>query len=133
MQLDLSSLEHAVASLEKAIVRSRQNPLDLEIRDSVIQRFEYTYELSWKMLKRQLEQEVASVDEIDMMNFQDLFRSGAQRGYVADPTRWFVYRRQRNITSHIYDETKAQSVYETACEFIEEAKKLLAALQARNA
>lgn len=131
MRLDFSSLEHAITSLERAVLRSQKEPKDLEVRDSVIQRFEYTYELCWKLLKRQLELDVASADEIDMMNFQDLFRSGAERGYVDDPSRWFIYRRQRNITSHLYDETKAQSVYDTAVQFLGDAQHLLAQLQKR--
>lgn len=46
MRLDFSPLQKAINSLERAIVRTKANPSDEELRDAVIQRFEYTYELS---------------------------------------------------------------------------------------
>lgn len=54
MQLDLSSWKRALDTLERGIARSLATPADNEVRDAVIQRFEYCYELSWKMLKRHL-------------------------------------------------------------------------------
>lgn len=47
--LDLSSLMNAVTRLEAAFSRSPGNDLE---RDGGIQRFEYTYELCWKMIRR---------------------------------------------------------------------------------
>ena len=44
--LDLSSLTKALESLDVALAKDK----DEFIRDSVIQRFEFTYELSWKFL-----------------------------------------------------------------------------------
>ena len=44
-KLDLTSLEKALISLQKAIERYGREPDDEEIRDSVIQRFKYSYEL----------------------------------------------------------------------------------------
>ncbi len=41
--LMLSSLEKTIQSFEKAIARSTAAPQDEELRDAVIQRFEYTY------------------------------------------------------------------------------------------
>lgn len=129
MKLDLSSFEKAVASLEKAILRSQASPKDDELRDSVIQRFEYTYELSWKMLKRKLESLSASPAEVDAFGFKELIREGAVRGLIQAPEAWFEYRTQRNATSHAYDEKKAIQVYKTALKFADDAKSLLAKLQ----
>jgi len=53
-KLDLTSLEKALTSLQKAIERYGREPEDEEVRDSVIQRFEYSYELCWKMLSKEL-------------------------------------------------------------------------------
>ncbi len=44
-KLDLTYLEKALTSLQKAIVRYGREPDDEEVRDSVIQRFKYSYEL----------------------------------------------------------------------------------------
>lgn len=130
--LDLTSLEKALNSLERSIERSQREPNDEEVRDCVIQRFEYSYELSWKMLKRQLEIDSQTPVSIDAMGFKDMIREGAERSLINNPEAWFEYRRQRNITSHTYDETKAVSVYQTAVIFIQDAKALLQKLKQRN-
>jgi nucleotidyltransferase substrate binding protein (TIGR01987 family) len=133
MNLDLSSLEKALKSLKKAIDRSRKDPADEEIRDAVIQRFEYTYELCWKMLRRHLEQTADSPPQIDHLSFRDLIRTGAEKGMIAHPENWFVYREQRNVTAHTYNREKAESVYKTALEFYPDANALFQELTRRHA
>ena len=132
MALDFSALQRALASLGRAAERSLREPQDDEVRDAVIQRFEYCYELSWKMLKRQLELELPNPADADRMSFADLVREGAERGLVAQPDRWLTYRHQRNVTSHAYDEMKAREVHAAALEFLVDARALLGALQARG-
>jgi nucleotidyltransferase substrate binding protein (TIGR01987 family) len=134
--LDLSPLQKALASLLVAIERTEwetsDETIDDMLRDSVIQRFEYTYELCWKMLKRRLEMDVPSPELIDGMSFREMIREGAERGMIADPLAWFEYRQKRNLTTHTYDEAVAQGVYRAAVDFASDAQALLAALLARN-
>jgi nucleotidyltransferase substrate binding protein (TIGR01987 family) len=132
MNLDLSSFQKALVSLDRAIVRAEQTPGDEELRDAVIQRFEYTFELAWKTLKRQLEQEVAEPASVDRLAFHDLLREAATRALVPDVEAWMEYRRQRNITSHSYDEEKARSVYRTVLRFAPDAKALAEEIGRRN-
>ncbi|MFC1585616.1 nucleotidyltransferase substrate binding protein [Fibrobacterota bacterium] len=132
MPILLDSLQKAINSLERAIVRTREVPGDKELRDAVIQRFECTYELAWKMLKRTLEHESPNPSEIDRLSFPDLMREGAERGIIADVEVWLEYRDQRNITSHTYDDKKAESVYKSAVVFFDDVKKLLKELKNRN-
>ena len=129
MAIDLASFRKALDSLDRAIVKATRAPEDEEYRDAVIQRFEYSYELSWKSLKRVLEAEAASPEEIDALSFKDLIRRGAESGMVDDPESWFAFREDRNITSHIYDEGKAAAVYSTALRFAPVARDLLARLE----
>lgn len=124
MKIDYSSLNLAITSLEKAINRSQGAKDDEELRDAVIQRFEYTYELCWKMLKRRLESDHPNPAEIDGMSFPVLMREGAQRGLIDNVESWMEYREQRNITAHTYDKKKAQSVYQSALMFIDDARQL---------
>jgi nucleotidyltransferase substrate binding protein (TIGR01987 family) len=133
MNLDLSALEKAVASLKRAVVRSSPVPGDTELRDAVIQRFEYTYELCWKMLKRRIELDSPNPAAVDAMSFRELLREGAERGLITDVEKWIIYRDQRNITAHTYDERKALSVFQTAVVFVEDAADLLSILKNRNA
>ncbi len=108
MKLDLSSLQDALTSLDRAIARAQADESDVDFRDVVIHRFEYTYELSWKMMKRQMQMDSPSSVEIDSLNFRDLFRHAHANGLIKDPDAWFVYRQQRNIALHTYDQHKAQ-------------------------
>ncbi len=132
MRLDLSPLKKALDSLDRALTRSQQVPDDEEIRDAVILRFEYTYELCWKMLKRQIEHESATPAAVDAYSFRVLIREGAERGMLSDVESWLEFREQRNITSHTYDADKAASVYETAELFYPHARKLLDVLESRR-
>lgn len=43
-------------------------PSDEEVRDAVILRFEYCYEFCWKMLKRQLEQELPNPRNVQKLD-----------------------------------------------------------------
>ncbi len=131
MTLDLASSKRALASLERAITRSIAAPKDEELRDAVIQRFEYSYELSWKMLKRHLEQVVPDPGAADQWSFRDLMREGAERGLIAAVEPWIEYRYQRKMTAHAYDEQKAIRVHESARSFIVDARALLAEVEPR--
>jgi nucleotidyltransferase substrate binding protein (TIGR01987 family) len=132
MRLDFTSLTKALASLNRAIQRSQAAVEDEELRDAVIQRFEYSYELCWKMLKRQLEMESPNPAVIDTLSFRDLLREAAQTGIMKDIERWMDYREMRNITAHTYDDKKAQTVYNAALDFYNDAVALLGVLEKRN-
>ena len=132
MKLDLTSWKRALASLERAITRSTAAPKDEEVRDAVIQRFEYSYELSWKMLKRHLEQVVPDPGAVDQWSFRELIREAAERGLIAAVEPWIEYRYQRNMTAHVYADEKARRVYASAQSFIIDAKALLTEVERRN-
>jgi nucleotidyltransferase substrate binding protein (TIGR01987 family) len=132
MILDLSSLERALESLGRAVTRAAGSPQDEELRDAVIQRFEYCYELCWKMVKRRIEADAAVPADVDAMSFHMLMREAAERGLVRDVTRWLEYREQRSITAHTYDAAKARSVYQTAGPFLADAQGVMGELRKRN-
>lgn len=98
----------------------------------VIQNFEFVYEQSIKMLRREMEKSAASPTEVDFDNFRDLLRTAAKKGLIANVDAWFSYRKMRNITAHTYDHEKAQQVYAGTLAFIADAKDVLARLEARN-
>ncbi len=130
--LDLSSLRDALASLRRALVRWQPDRTDEEIRDACIQRFEYCFELSWKMLKRRLELDVPDATGVDAMSYRELIRSGAERGLIADAAAWMLYRDKRNTTSHAYNAARAAEVAAVIPAFEADAQGLLALLQTRN-
>jgi nucleotidyltransferase substrate binding protein (TIGR01987 family) len=132
--LDLTSMDGALASLRRALARwQATNSQDEELRDACIQRFEYTFELSWKMLKRRLELDLPDGHSVDAMSFRDLIRIGAERGLVGDVDAWMIFRDKRNITSHTYNAAKAAEVATSIPSFAQHANELLANLQSRGA
>lgn len=133
MPLDLTPLRNALTSLERGLARRRENLADEEVRDACIQRFEYCFELSWKMLKRQIESEQGNTAEVDGYSKRTLFRVAAERGLISSPEPWFVYLVQRNKTSHAYDTRVATEVATVLEEFAVEARALLGTLEARDA
>ncbi|MFZ2951152.1 MAG: HI0074 family nucleotidyltransferase substrate-binding subunit [Desulfuromonadaceae bacterium] len=139
MKIDFSSLASAIGQLEKSIMYARSDmaqqddELFEQLRNSVIQCFEFTYELSWKMLKRYLEETAATPEEIDAGTFQNLIRRGNEKGLLrSDWVRWKVYRQARTDSSHTYDGDKAEAVYEIAPDFLDEARYLYQQLISRN-
>lgn len=130
--LDLTPLIRALASLQRGLTRWQATPDDEELRDACIQRFEFTFELSWKMLKRRLELDLPNAVEVDAMSFRALIRAGAEQGLIGEVAPWWVYRDKRNITSHTYDARKAAEVAAVLPAFERDVQALLAALQQRG-
>lgn len=123
--LNLTPLERAVTRLHEGLTRYEHDTSDTQIRDGLIQRFEFTYEIGHKMLKRFLEATSANPAEFDNMSFQDLIRSGNERGLLlGDWSKWRKYREMRSKTSHTYDEGVALEVVEGIPEFLEEVTYL---------
>ena len=132
MNLDTSSLGNAVRRLREGLARHQREPADEQIRDGLIQRFEFTYELSHKMLRRYLKETAAPPDEVDRMPFADLIRTGnAQSLLRSDWPAWRQFREMRTRTSHTYDTTVASQVAAAIPSFVEEAEHLYTELQRR--
>ena len=140
-KLDLDALRRAVASLEDGLevvsnadwFKQQSSKVQNTLIAGVIQNFEFVYEVGFKMLRRQIELESASPADVDESNFRDVLRVAGEKGLIADVEAWFRYRQMRNITAHTYDHEKAQKVYEGTLVFIDDARALLASLEARNA
>jgi nucleotidyltransferase substrate binding protein (TIGR01987 family) len=128
--LELTPLRNALEQLAEGL-RLASQPGALEIvRDGVIQRFEYCYELSWKMLRRYLEITESNPQSIDALSFGDLIRLGFERGLLRSSYDvWAGFRRARGTTSHAYDRSKAEEVYRAIPDFYVEAQFLLSRLE----
>ena len=83
-----------------------EQPVNSFIRDSVIQRFEFCWELSWKLLKLRLD-----VLGVVVLNPRDVFKEALVAGLIHDGNAWSEAQRMRNLSSHTYDEKLAELVY----------------------
>lgn len=133
-QLDISPLANAVARLREGLARHQREPADEQVRDGLIRRFEHTYELCHRMLRRFIQQTAASPEEVDRMAFQDLIRTNQRGLLVGDWPAWRRYRDLRARTSHTYRaETAQQQVADAIPAFLAEAEFLRDQLQSRLA
>jgi nucleotidyltransferase substrate binding protein (TIGR01987 family) len=134
MKLDTTSLGNALRRLREGLARYERESADEQIRDGLIQRFEFTYELTHKMLRRYLNQTAASPDDIERMPFADLIRTGNAQGLLrGDWPVWRRFREMRARTSRTYDAKVASQVASAIPAFLEEAEHFYAELQRRLA
>jgi nucleotidyltransferase substrate binding protein (TIGR01987 family) len=134
LKLDLTPLERAVQRLSEGLGRYQLDTSDTQIRDGLIQRFEFTYEIIHKMIKRFLEFASPNPAQFDEMSFQDLIRSGNEQNLLLGAwPDWKRYREMRAQTSHTYDEATASGVVQGIPGFLLEASHLLGQLKTRLA
>lgn len=138
--LDLSALRKAIASMESALEITNQPwfeqqsaPVRQALIAGVIQNFEFVYEICVKMIRRRLDYDSYFADTSGFVDYRDLLRGAAANGWVGEVEPWFQFRTMRNLTSHTYNQDKAQFVYEGSAALLSAAKDLLHRLEARNA
>lgn len=95
-------LLNAVQRLDEACAQ----PFSSFIRDSVIQRFEFCWELAWKTLRLKLEAEGILANTP-----REVWQQALQAGLIVDGNAWSEAQKKRNLTSHTYDEKLADEVY----------------------
>ena len=131
-ELDIAPLVNAVARLAEGLERHRREPQDEQLRDGLIQRFEFTYEISHRMLRRYLRMIAAAPDAYDQMPFQDLIRTANEQGLLrGDWPAWRRYRDMRARSSHAYAAAVAVLVAAGIPDFLDEAGHLRDQLRQR--
>lgn len=132
MRANVEQLERAAARLSEGLARHRREPADEQLRDGLIQRFEFTYDLATKVLRRALQNISATPQTVDLMSYSDLMRTGWEMGFLRGGwPLWKVFRETRNTTSHLYDESKAIAAVAKIPMFQEEIEYFLDQLRAR--
>lgn len=119
----MTKLQAQYEDLEKAFKRLKEAcSLQSTIinQDASIQRFEFTFELCWKVM-----QSIERENNINVYGVKTIIREAAKLGLIDDPTSWFEFLKDRNLTVHTYKEELAQKVYKKAKEFLSYAEDLL--------
>ncbi len=94
----------AVTRLKEALDEDLSNPL---VYDGVIQRFEFCYELAWKLMKAYLEYEGTRGANSPRTSFKEAFAAGL----IFDGEVWIEMIDARNLTVHTYNELIAKEIY----------------------
>lgn len=120
----MTKLESQYEDLTKALVRLKEASLlpsdNLINQDATIQRFEFTFELCWKIM-----QTIVNENKKNVYGPKNVIREAAQLELINDPTMWFEFLKKRNLTVHTYEEKIAQEVYQTAKKFVPYVEELL--------
>ena len=122
----IEDLEKAVSRLGEAIEESKKIDFST-LKDGVIQRFEFTLELSWKALKSLLNEEGVE----SAITPKSTIKEGGKIGLIKNIEIWIEMLDDRNLTSHIYNQAIADEIYERIvnryyeelkrnCEFLKE-------------
>jgi nucleotidyltransferase substrate binding protein (TIGR01987 family) len=105
----LKEITYSVEKLDRAVLRLQEavaaKESDLKI-DATIQRFEFTFELAWKTLKRALllEGEICKTP-------RECLKAAFRLGLLDDEEQWLSMLDDRNAMAHIYDETAAKEIF----------------------
>ncbi|MCX5751163.1 MAG: nucleotidyltransferase substrate binding protein [Candidatus Saganbacteria bacterium] len=113
----LQQLKEALARFEE-VMREKKNDI---IRDSAIQRFEFTFELAWKTIKAYLKEKGAE----ELYFPRDVIRAAFQAGIIDDDPQWLAMIDTRNLTSHIYNQAMAEQAYAKFSVYLPLIKKLI--------
>ena len=124
MTVSFEKMNKALSQLKSATAKAPANDLE---RDGVIQRFEYTIELLWKVSKKVLEE-----NGVSAVAPKEVIREMASIGWINNPQEYIDYIKMRNETSHSYKEDVAQAVYQASVKFAVAADELVKILKEKS-
>jgi len=120
LELLIADFERASRQLHKAL----QQPKDEFVRDAAIQRFEFTFELFWKVLK-----EYALREGLDPRSPRASIRTAFELGLIQDEQLFLKMLESRNLASHTYLEENAEDIYTELPEFLKAMRAAVKAIK----
>ena len=105
----LDSYHKALARLAEIVGASKKRALNEFERDGLVQRFEFTHELSWKLMKAYAEYQ--GFDGIG--GSRDATRKAFEMSLISDGQSWMDMIKSRNETCHNYDGSMADDVVDS--------------------
>jgi len=121
-----SNFRKAFNQLDSAVKLSQERELsDLE-KQGLIQAFEYTYELSWNVIRDYFRWQ----GNTGITGSRDAIREAFANGLIEDGDGWMRMLKDRNRTSHTYNEETAQEILKNILQLYH---PLFVALQIRMA
>jgi len=105
IDLIMKNLGDALGTVQKALAL----PKDEEriVVDATIQRFEYTFELFWKTMKRL--QEKMGGEQVPLLKM--VLQKAYQLGWIENEEIWLAMLEDRNMSSHVYKQASADEIY----------------------
>ncbi|HHQ69473.1 MAG TPA: nucleotidyltransferase [Halothiobacillaceae bacterium] len=119
-----SSFNKALGQLSTAVALGQKRELSELEKQGLIQAFEYTYELAWHMIRDYFRWQ----GNADIVGSRDAFREAFANGLISDGDGWMRMLKDRNRTSHTYNEQTAQEILD---HIFQQYYPLFTALQSR--
>ena len=101
------SLDKAMARFGESLIIPDNSEYTERLQDGAIQRFEFTIELYWKVLKKILLDEKA-----ETTTPKDTLSKAFQFRLIDDEKMWLAMLDDRNKTSHLYDFNETRKIFE---------------------
>jgi nucleotidyltransferase substrate binding protein (TIGR01987 family) len=121
----LYNLKRALKTFEEVL--TQKSRIDLEqsiINDAKVKRFEYTFEVSWKAIKRYLD-----YTGIDCSSPRACLKEAFKQALIKDEGIWLEILENRNLTSHIYSQDRVSDVIERMDDFAQAFQRLTSTLE----
>ncbi len=121
----LASCQRAISTLDEIL----RMPVNVIVRDASIQRFEYSFESLWKLLRAYLDQHEGIVCHSPKRCFREALTAGLLS--VKEAETCLIMTDDRNLTSHTYIEAIAEAIYRKLPSYQEVMNRLRANIQVR--
>lgn len=125
-ELDLSVLKNSLVTLKECyndLNLQQDEKIKTYIKDSCIQRFEYTYESSKKIMNKFLKKEYDKTES--ELSINNIFREMYGLNLINNFENWIDYRQKRNLTSHEYNIELTYPIIDIIPRFIDDVEILV--------
>ncbi len=106
MEPRLAALIRSFQKAHQQLMKALVHPKDEFVRDSAIQRFEFTFELFWKILKL-----YAAREGIEVNSPRSSIREAFRLRIISEDGRYLEMLESRNLATHTYEEELAEELY----------------------
>ncbi len=117
-EVKFEKFKKALLSLEAIYLKPMQD--DRSNVDATIQRFEFTFELAWKFLKDYFFER-----DIELNYPKEVIQEAFNVNLIDNEIVWIKMLKDRNMTSHTYDEKLADEIYIRIQLYVPELRNLL--------
>ncbi len=101
-----NNYKKALKQLEEVVELTKERKLSNLEKQGLVQVYEFTQELSWKVLKDFMQ----SRGTQDLYGSKDVVREAFKIGLIENGDIWMEMIKSRNLTSHTYDEATIEEI-----------------------
>lgn len=102
-----SNYNKALKTLTEAYELNEERTLSKLEKQGLIQAFEYTHELAWKVMQDFFIYQGNN----EIRGSRDATRQAFSTGLIEDGDNWMEMIKKRNLTSHTYNEATSEEIY----------------------